>query len=252
MDKQFIEMSDVIYEIKEKITDNEYMNVMDKLGKIRIKYIEDMKQDGICKCIVGETNFCTSSIESFIICKNIRHALNKYPILRNQLLLYSLYPINEYNHNQLFKSDLQLEPIDLYKIFNENEQKVYVENTKLLLLLSGNIYGEIEKIFISIAIYDYIFKNFGFLLQHFKFMTAIYNKLDELIPYTNNLTKPIIELVKKLYNLDDNPYTIFKNIIKPYYQKGLVKAQIKEYLYKKSLTLSKQQPTERLRSEQAK
>lgn len=232
MDKQFIEMSDIIYEIKEKINDNEYMNVMDKLGNIRKKYNEDIKENKICKCIVGETNFCTPNIESFMICKNIRHTLNKFPTLRNQLILYSLHPIQEYNHNQLFKSDLQLEPINLYKIYNENEHKEYVEYNKLLLNLAPNIYGKIQKIFISITIYDYIFKNFGFLLKHFKFTTTVYNKLDEFIQDSNDdFTKPIIELIKNLYNLDDNPYIIFKNIIKPYYQKGLANEQIKEHLY---------------------
>jgi len=238
MDKECLEMSNILYDIKEKISDNEYMNAMNKLSNIRKKYQVDVEGKNICKCIVEEINFCTSSIESFMTCKNIRHTLNKFPILRNQLILYSLPNYNleiyEYNHNQLFKSDLQLEPINLDIMFDKDARKEYINYSKLLLYITDNIDGKIQKIFVSITIFDYVFKNFGFVLKEFKYMETLYNKLDELSLETNNDSdNPIIELIKRLYNLEDNPYKIFQNIMKPYYQKGLLNKEIIEHQNKK-------------------
>ena len=240
MAKECLEMSNILYDIKKKISDNEYMNVMNKLSNIREKYQVDVEGTNICKCIVDGINFCTSSIESFITCKNIRHTLNKFPILRNQLILYSLPDYNleiyEYNHNQLFKSDLQLEPINLDIMFDKEQRKEYINYSKLLLYITENIAGKIQKIFMTIVIFDYVFKNFGLLLKEFKYMNILYIKLDELILATNNdSTKPIIELVKILYNLEDNPYKIFQNKMKPYYQKGLLNKEIKNKNSKQEL-----------------
>lgn len=230
MDAEFISMSDILYDIKEKITDNEYMNVMNKLSKIREKYQEDIKEKNICNCISGESNFCTYSIEGFMTCKNIHHTLDKFPILRNQLILYSLpdytAEIHKYNHHQFFKSDLQLEPMNPYKILNEDEKIEYIKSIKLLLNLTENIKGKVKKVFMTLSIYDLVFKNFGFLNKNIRFMKTIYTKLDEFLEEPN--TKPVIELLKKLYNLDDNPYIIFKNNIEPYYLKALVNEQIRE------------------------
>lgn len=230
MDKEFIEISDIVYGIKEQITDGEYMAVMDKINLIRTKYNEDIAGQNICKCISGKINFCTSSIESFMTCKNLQHTLIKFPMLRNQLILYSLpnYNLEElykYNHNQFFKSDLQLEQINIYEL---SENKEYIEYSKLLLTLSTNIKGQKQTIFMTIVLYDYIFKNFGFTILHHKYMHTIYNKLNEFILESNTDTaKPIIELIKKLYNIHNNPYIIFQNTIKPYYQKTLVNIQLK-------------------------
>lgn len=240
MDAEFISMSDILYDIKEKITDNDYMNVMNKLSKIREKYQEDIKEKNICKCVPGETNFCTSSIHNFMTCKNIHHTLNKFPILRNQLILYSLpdytAEIHKYNHHQFFKSDLQSEPMNPYRILNEDEKMEYINNVKLLMNLTENVKGKLKKVFMTMTIYDIIFKNFGFVTKNIKFMKTIYTKLDEFIQENERNTKPAIELVKKLYNLDDNPYIIFKKNMESYYLKALVNEQIKEHQTKKYFT----------------
>ena len=240
MVEECLEISDILYDIKDKISDNEYMNVMNKLSNIREKYQVDVEGKNICECIVEGSNFCTSSIKSFMTCKNIRHTLIKFPILRNQLILYSLPDYNleiyEYNHNQLFKSNLQLEPINLDIMFDKEPRKEYIYYNKLLLYITENISGKIQKIFMTIVIFDYAFKNFGFILKEFNYMNILYIKLDEFILETNNdSTKPIIELIKELYNLEDNPYKIFQNKMKPYYQKGLLNKEIKNKKSKQEL-----------------
>ena len=165
-----------------------------------------------------------------ILCKNIHHTLDKFPILRNQLILYSLpdytAEIHKYNHHQFFKSDLQLEPINPYKIFNEDENMEYIKSIKLLLNLTENIKGKVKKVFMTLSIYDLVFKNFGFLNKNIRFMKTIYTKLDEFLEEPN--TNPVIKLVTKLYNLDANPYLIFKKNMEPYYLKALVNEQIRE------------------------
>jgi hypothetical protein len=171
-------------------------------------------------------------------CKNIHHTLDKFPILRNQLILYSLpdytAEIHKYNHHQFFKSDLQLEPINLYKIFNEDERLEYITSIKSLLNLTENIKGKVKKVFMTLSIYDMVFKNFGFLNKNIRFMKTIYTKLDEFLEEPN--TNPVIKLVTKLYNLDDNPYIIFKKNMEPYYLKALANEQIKEFKVKKYFT----------------
>jgi hypothetical protein len=112
-------------------------------------------------------------------------------------------------------------------MFDRDARQEYINYSKLLLYITDNIDGTIQKIFASITIFDYVFKNFGFVLKEFKYMETLYNKLDELILETNNDSdNPIIELIKGLYNLEDNPYKIFQNIMKPYYQKGLLNKEI--------------------------
>jgi len=242
MDKTFLEISDIIYEIKDKIKDGEYMSIMDKLSKIRTKYNENIVDvENICKCLEGEEEnenkylFCTTSIEKFITCKNLQYALTNFPILRNLIILHALPKILpnqdfELEASSFFKSDIQFEPINVDKKYNINEPET-IKLTKTLILfinLVENIYCKFSRIFLIIAVYDLNFRYFGFLTKNFKYFETTYNKLSELINSTtndvNNASK--LNIIKKIYNLDENPYRIFQQILEPYYQKELEKQNI--------------------------
>jgi hypothetical protein len=79
------------------------------------------------------------------------------------------------------------------------------------------------KIIISIAIYDYNFRHFGFLNTRYKnnvqskyiYLKVLYNKLCELIINTENYN--LINLIKIICDIDENPYVLFLKNLKPYY-----------------------------------
>ena len=164
MDKTFLEISDIIYEIKDKIKDGDYMNIMDKLSKIRTKYNENIVDENICNCISGEEEdedkylFCATSIERFITCKNLQYALINFPILRNLIILHALPKTPhvqdiELKSSSFFKSDIQFEPLNVdinYNNDNDNLEKIkLVKHLKLFLELCTNVFGKFSKIFMK-------------------------------------------------------------------------------------------------------
>ena len=238
MDKTFLEISDIIYDIKAKIKDGEYMSIMDKLSEIRTKYNDNIVDENICTCIEGEEEdkylFCVTSLERFITCKNLQYALTNFPILRNLIILHALPKTPpgqafELEACSFFKSDIQFEPHNVDINYNNDSSTInkLVKQIRLLLDLCTNVSGRFSKIFISIAIYDLNFKHFGFLLENFKYLETTYHKLSEIIDDTNNPNSAsILNIIKKIYNLDENPFIIFQQIIELYYLKELVKENL--------------------------
>ena len=99
MANQFIEFSDIVYDIKDKLTDNEYLTVMNKLGELKtnIDDIVKVKEKDVCMCGVDSNDFCISSIQRFITCGNLQHTLEQLPILRNLIIIHAL-PLPTIDH----------------------------------------------------------------------------------------------------------------------------------------------------------
>lgn len=230
MDNEFIDMSDMIYEIKDKIIDGEYMKIMEKLRKIREKYIEDVRGKYICKCEINSENFCSNNFESFITCKNNKYILSIFPILRNIIIFNSLPLTHNAQKHYYFRSNLQLEPINIDKEYTELEISKIVSTVYSLINLMTNINYKFPKIFISIAIYDYLFKYFGFCQKNTKFCVVIYEKLLEFYETEQRIVSDDLNIIKKIYSLKENPYKIFLNNMEKYYKIALEKELQKQQL----------------------
>ena len=248
MDNQFISISDVMYDIKEKITDGEYMSIMQKLSNIRLKYNTDILNQDICECIAGESKFCTGSLDKFIICKNLNYIITQFPMLRN-LIIYKAIPkqdfdfiynieINEPSEviepnelyiqsinyqnivNHFIICNISFEPnnVDISYISDNIETQNIIIKLRLLIELSYNVFGKFCKMIITIAIYDYNFRHFGFLKSRYKYLETVYNKLQEFSINTNNRDfMIIINLIKNICDIDENPYVLFYKNMAPYY-----------------------------------
>lgn len=223
MDEEFINMSDMIYEIKDKIIDGEYMKIMDKLTKIREKYIEDVKGKYICKCKIISENFCSNNFESFITCKNNKYILFIFPILRNIIIYNSLPLTHNTKTKYYFTSNLQFEPINIDKEYTDLEISIIVSTVYSLINLMTNISYKLPKIFILIAIYDYLFKNFSFCIKNTRFCIVIYDKLLVIYETERRIVSDDLNIIENIYNLKDNPYKIFLNNMEKYYKIALEK-----------------------------
>ncbi len=239
---KIFELSDILYQIKEKITDNEYMVSMNKLNDIH--KIHNNFVNNQCKCIVNNGNdcdtFCCNGLDGFIRCKNLLATLNKYPILRNLVILYSLPVEEHYNYRYYYKSDIQFEPIEPYKYITQEETDKQIKIIKQLLDLNENIIKQSDqsdqinkintvlvKIIITISLLDYLFRNFGFVRFNFKLLEVNYNKLLELsIEEKTYHKRQFIELIKNIYNLENAPYATFLKYLLPYYRKEVLHKEL--------------------------
>ena len=114
-------------------------------------------------------------------------------LLSKKYALFDLFLIE----NNLMITDLQnnytiqTEPI----IDDFNKQKI-VKDINFLLFVSGLVHGKINKVIISLIIYDLILKNFNFCLKYPKFKITCADKLN-----TFNKEKEYFNLITNKYNL---------------------------------------------------
>ena len=227
---QIFELSDILFKIKEKITDNEYMESMNKLNNIRKCYnelIDSSKNNNVCNCVVNSSKFCDTSFERLMQCKNLQPTLKSFPILRNLVILYGLPEHEHYNSFHYYKTTIQFELIELYKYINREEAAKKTNIIRMFLNIIESNNSVLIKIIFSITLFDYIFKNASFLVYHFKFLEVNYNKLrqfamEEITPEKRQQ----ITLIKNIYNLDENPYQLFLKNLSPHYYKQLLHKQL--------------------------
>ena len=226
---QFFELSDILFQIKGKITDNEYMESMNKLYDIRKLYNEliDISKNNninVCNCVLNSIKFCNTSFERLMQCKNLQPTLETFPLLHNLVILYSLPQDEHYNSIHYYKSNIQFELIGLYKYITKEEETKQVNIIRMFLdilqtiTFVDNFNCVLIKIIFSITLFDYMFKNASFLVYNFKFLEANYIKLRDFAmeDITSERTQQI-KLIKKIYNLDENPYQLFLKNLSPHY-----------------------------------
>ena len=234
-----LEMSDVLYEIKEKIKDNEYMVSMNKLNEIQKLYNElynelnDKKKLYVCECALDSDTFCSNGLKYFAGCNNLQPTLERFPILRNFVILYSLPKKSLYKSSYYYKTSIQFTFINPDKYVDKYLSKIHTEIIRRFLNLYesfiNNKVNSLFKYILTIAYLDYLFKN-SFMMTHFhEYLDMIYNKLNEFNTTIQNESNiKILELIKKIYKINENPYIIFlKNLI-PHRNKILLHKQLLE------------------------
>ncbi len=122
-----------------------------------------------------------------------------------EIILENL-PILNYciNKDTKEKYKIQLEPI----VVQNHEQKKVINIIKFLLGIIDTA-STTEKIFISLTIYDYIFRNFSLVESNLKFAKVCYQKLIEFIDYS--IYDKIKSTIKKV-GYDENTFEIWKSV----------------------------------------
>jgi hypothetical protein len=208
MSIKFSELSDMVFSIAEKVTDNEYKNIMDKMLEIRNIYVKDkIIREQICEC--SEYMMCTSSLEDMIKCKNLPIIIRHIPELKTLFLTM----------DELFNEDeprrLQFEPIGLDIELTREDKFKHAKLIRNMIDINSDsgTNGKITKTLSAIALMDYMFRNFGFLNIMPNLKLSVYNKLSTFVEETSELQ---FVMIKNIYNLEENPFEIWKRNMKPY------------------------------------
>lgn len=62
--KEFADFNELVYDRREELRDQEYMNVMETLAEL----LPNVSKE--CSCLQGSNEFCNSGIDEFIYCQN--------------------------------------------------------------------------------------------------------------------------------------------------------------------------------------
>ena len=227
MNSSIIEMSNLMFDIKDKIKDGEYMIIMEKLSKIYTTYNAEII-DNICECEVYSNTFCINNLKYFAKCKNLQHTLYRFPILRNLLIIFVLpctWTYDEdYKARNFYKSYIQYKIINQEKIYSDIEKADIIATVRIFLDFANNLHERLPKCFVFIQLYSYIFTNYKLFINSFKFTSITYSKLVELtIAQTERSYAPHVNLLKKLYNFNKLPFTMFKDNMTLFYEKEIKK-----------------------------
>ena len=189
-----------IYDIKDNITDGQFLILNNKLQKL-IKEIKDLKKklskrdiivhhvpiiiheiESItqqhCSCstrwifpnsyssIDDLTRcFCLETLERMQNCENFKKLMDKLPLLEN-----------------LFRRiDLPFAEEGIYQEYVKNE---FTMIGKILLFFIEKISGKRNRIITTFVMFDFIIRNANFLKDYQRYATAVCNKFEELLTDT--------------------------------------------------------------------
>ena len=62
--KEFADFNDLVYDRREELRDQEYMDIMERLSMLLHNVTAE------CKCVPGSQQFCNSGIDEFLYCQN--------------------------------------------------------------------------------------------------------------------------------------------------------------------------------------
>lgn len=143
------------------------------------------------------------SLNEFLNYKYKKILILKYPLLN------IIYKENNKKYYKNIKYSLQINPI-----FGEYSKQKLINNVKFLLKLCDCIQYKKYKIVVCLVIFDYIFKNFNFVIEHLKFKETFENKLKEFYDFNhfNDVKTLLIE-----YNLDETIFEQWSEILNSVY-----------------------------------
>jgi hypothetical protein len=200
--KYLHQLNEIIDEIKEKVGDGLYMEIMSDMRNIYKKIADEGDEENIfaipLRCNCSDNDFtCLSCIEHFNICEY------KYEILK-EVPFFAMI-LNERFDGQIHipKLKLQMEPIRGEYIC----EKVF-GIIKFLLSFHEKLYRKRNKIINVMCIYHYIFKNFKFLEDNERFKKIVCNKLHDF----SNETLEEINLAD--FGVEENPFNIWLSHLK--------------------------------------
>ncbi len=206
-----INTADEIFDVINILTENKHIfrekdNLTNYNLIIRrlISTVETLKEE---KTVLKEKTVIKPSFYALItefnnfneleFCKNRDVVLEKLPLLKN-----CFYP--EFMGD---KNSIQLTPI----VPNEYNKIETVAVIKFLLKIIDSTIKK-NKIFISLTIFDYIFRNYNIVKEHQKFAKTVYDKIEEFLSDPNTKTSIKNELTPKGY--DENVFEIWKEVLK--------------------------------------
>lgn len=182
--EEHLSIFDDIYDIKDNITDGQFLNLNNKIQKL-IREYKDLRESLAnsawivevpqCGCTrrwtfpnllasdaVPSDYFCLESLERMHNCENFQRLMEKLPLLEN-----------------LFrKIDLPFVEEAIYEEYVKHE---FTMIARILLFLAAEISGKRNKIIITFVMYDFIIRNANFLKDYPRYTNASCLKFEELL-----------------------------------------------------------------------
>jgi hypothetical protein len=198
---EIIDIIDIVtknkYKFRESNNLENYNLIINRLVSVLEKHHDNEKIIYIPKL---EKNFyeVIESINEFYDLKNspyLNVVIEKLPLLK------ACFD----NIKKMIDCKLQLEPI----INNNYDKNNVIKVVKFLLSIFSSSTGKINKLYICITIFDFIFRNFNIVKQHKPFALVLKNKLIELL----NDNKHDIKDILFQNNLEENTFEIWNNIM---------------------------------------
>lgn len=198
------QLNEIIDDVKDKIGDGVYMEVMDFLKVIYKKFTSDSETDDEemftielgCNC--SNNNYsCSSCIEHFNSC------MKKYEILEEVPFLAMILNDRFDGQINIPNVKLQMEPI----MGEYNRNKVFAI-IKFLLNFHDSINGRKNKIINSLCLFHFIFKNFRFVEDEEQFKINVIRKLNEFC------NESLEEIDFDKFGFEGNPFNIWVSQLK--------------------------------------
>lgn len=199
---KYIDIFNYIYDLKDKLTDNEFLILNNKIKDL-IDENNKLKNISKCNCcyywkypnITNESyKLCLESIEKLKRCKNFIKISKDIPQLKNIITKQNI-------------------PFIENPIYNSYDKDYILMMIKIFIFLNDCLVYKYHKIIVNLALYDFLIRNINFLIDNEKFSNACIKKFNEYLEDDD-----FIEVVNE-YNINYNKWkeilneTINKNII---------------------------------------
>ena len=167
-----------IYDIKDSITDGQFLTLNNKLQKIirENKNLRKSLSNYVCCCsmryvfpdifnlIENDLSefFCVQSYERLANCENFKRLVDKFPHLENIFRRIDL----------LFTEE---------PIYQEYVKDEVVLISEILLFLVKKVYEKKDKAIITFVLYDFMIKNVNFMKDYQFYTKLLISKFEELL-----------------------------------------------------------------------
>lgn len=213
------QLSTTLFNIKEKITDNEYLSIMNNFGNIYNNVTNFITRNVECKCNLDSEEFCNISIKKFISCNNLQYILCKFPLLRNIVLLYAMTPEMKLSNPYKLMSYVTNDILDT----KQQVSNYFISFVNFIQNLNVNIGENIEYQFIVIVtLYEYVYKNISSSAIKSQTVYELYNKLQLFIEQNKLFSNNLKNLYEMLCFKEADPFETIHKYMLPHYHKRLM------------------------------
>lgn len=183
-------LQELIFSLKEKISDGEYLDLMNELKKVHEKtqnFEESSDEEGEiavqpivnpassngCNCVEGNVERpCFKDAETLLQCRFQVEFFQAYPLSRHALVCSGVL-----NHNFAVT---EAPSLCFEKIVGDYDWRKLTDNVNVLVFLVTKIRGNQNKLYHFIQIFDFVFRNYRFVEENEGFRQTIGQKLIEL------------------------------------------------------------------------
>lgn len=200
---------DTVFLYKENLKDAEYMNIMEKLSEM-------LPNINSCICAKPDEYCLKKNIFDFLNCVNYSEFIKLHPIIKLAAFLFKTHP--NYSATDFKRIAKQITPKRLVLESRINPNITLEElsnNIQYMINLTTMEHHLLFKRVCIFEIYKYILENIpqnmtgNFQEQIYKFLTTIYNKLDE---YIQDCNEPICGQLKRILGWQKNKTCPFKDL----------------------------------------